>query len=1051
MTHFRFSAALFGLLGGLVFACHLSADEGPAIRFSRDISPLLSANCFQCHGPDAEHRAADLRLDQEEGVAAMFGGGDLAQSEAWARITSSDPDLQMPPPEAHKELKPEEIALIKRWIEQGAVWEGYWAFIPPTQAEVPKLQDESKVHNPIDAFIQARLEMEGLAPSEEADRERLLRRVTLDLTGLPPTIAEIDAFLADESPDAYEKVVDRLLRSPHYGERMTLMWLDAARYGDSSVFHADGPRHMWPWRDWVIKAYNDNKPFDQFTVEQLAGDLLPDSTVEQKVATGFLRNNPTTDEGGAIAEEYRIAYAVDRVRTTSMIWLGLTMECAQCHDHKYDPITQEEYYRFFAYFNQASDPGMQTRNGNQSPVVDIFDEASLAKAAQLKAELPQWEEKRNARRTEAQSDFHSWAVEAAANAKDQPLLPGNALVHLPLDVEQGAEVEATISGKADKAKVHGSATWVEGKHGKAFKLDGGNFIDVGDVASFERDEAFSYGAWIKPEANASGAPIARMDDGQAHRGFDLYTAGGRVAVHIINTWPSNALKVTTKNQLKPDQWQHVFATYDGSSKAAGIKIYFDGVEQEWDIEQDQLSETIRTDRPLYIGRRNPGSPFKGEIDEVRLYDRLLSETDVQALAGSDPIGPLLAKGMEAWTDEEKASLESHYLNTHDQPYQEISQQLAKLKSEIAAAEKPISDVMVMKDVDTPRMTYVLERGSYDAPNKDRPVEPGTPTVLPPLPEGAPANRLALAQWLVRDDHPLTARVTVNRYWYMLFGTGLVPTVEDFGAQGEWPSHPELLDYLAVDFVENGWDIKRLLKQMVMSHTYRQTSRITPQLQQQDPENRLLARGARFRLQGEFIRDNALAASGLLVDEIGHASVKPYQPPGLWNEVSLSGERFVQDKGEKLYRRSMYTYWKRSAPAPAMTIFDAPSRETCVLRRSRTNTPLQALVTLNDPQFVEAARALAQRVTQDGGQSLESQITYAYRLATGVTPRPTAVAALKSAYEEELAVFQAEPDRAKQLLAIGESPRDETIDAAHHAALTVVCSMILNLDALITRG
>ncbi|MEX1040914.1 MAG: DUF1553 domain-containing protein, partial [Pirellulaceae bacterium] len=548
-----------------------------------------------------------------------------------------------------------------------------------------------------------------------------------------------------------------------------------------------------------------------------------------------------------------------------------------------------------------------------------------------------------------------------------------------------------------------------------------------------------------------GAPIARMDDGQAYRGFDLYTAGGKVAVHIINTWPSNALKVTTKTQLKPDQWQHVFATYDGCSKAAGIKIYFDGVEQEWDIEQDRLSETIRTDKPLYIGRRNPGSPFKGEVDEVRVYDRLLSETDVQALAGSDPIGPLLAKGIEAWTDEEKASLENHYLNAHDQPYQELSQQLAKLKSEIAAAEKPVSDVMVMKDVDTPRMTYVLERGSYDAPNKERPVQPGTPSVLPPLPEDAPANRLALAQWLVRDDHPLTARVTVNRYWYMLFGTGLVPTVEDFGAQGEWPSHPELLDYLAVDFVESGWDVKRLIKQMVMSHTYRQTSRITPELRQQDPENRLLARGARFRLQGEFIRDNALAASGLLVDEIGHVSVKPYQPPGLWNEVSLSGERFVQDKGEKLYRRSMYTYWKRSAPAPAMTIFDAPSRETCVLRRSRTNTPLQALVTLNDPQFVEAARALAQRITQDGGQSLESQITYAYRLATGVTPRPTAVAALKSAYEEELAVFQAEPDRAKQLLAIGESPRDETIDAAHHAALTVVCSMILNLDALITRG
>jgi hypothetical protein len=957
----------------------------------------------------------------------------------------------MPPPASPHQLKAEQVASLRQWIEHGAKWEGHWAFIPPVKGELPRVNSGGWGRNPIDAFILARLEQEGLSPGPEADRERLLRRVTFDLTGLPPTLEEIDAFVADTSENAYEKVVDRLLSSEHFGERMALAWMDAARYGDTSVFHADGPRDMWPWRDWVIRAFNRNQPFDQFTVEQLAGDLLPEATLQQKIATGFLRNNATTDEGGAIDEEFRVEYAVDRVKTTSVVWLGLTMECGQCHNHKYDPIMQQDYYRFFAYFNQSSDPGLQTRGGNQAPLVNVVDEQATKQAEALKAALPALTAKLSERARGADGDFLAWAKDAAIKAKDQPLLPGNVLVHLPLDEQSGDLASAIVAGEDRKAKLNGNATWVEGKHGRAFRCDGSNYIDAADVAGFERTDAFSYGAWVKPQGAADGAILARMDDASNYRGYDLIAgAGGKISVHIINTWPGNAIKVTTNNSLKPDQWQHVFITYDGSSKAAGITIYFDGQKQDWGIEQDRLSDTIRTPKPLHIGRRNPGAPLKGDIDEVRIYARQLSATEVAALAGSDPIGPLLAKDPAAWTADERQSLLTHYLNNHDAAYHQISKEIAQLNSQIAAAEKPASTVMVMQDVGSPRMTYVLNRGNYAAPNKDQPVEPGVPSALPPLAADAPANRLGLARWLVQPHHPLTARVAVNRYWQMLFGTGLVKTTEDFGAQGEPPSHADLLDWLAVDFVEHGWDVKRAIKQLVMSSTYRQSSRVTRELYERDPENRLLARGPRFRLQGEFIRDNALAASGLLVKKIGGPGVRPYHPSGLWEEASESGAVFVQDHGENLYRRSMYTYWKRSVPPPNMLIFDTPTRESCSVRRSRTNTPLQALVLLNDPQFVEAARALAQRAIKQGG-SLDEQIATAYRLATGLSPSPLVLSTLKASYQQELTVFQADAERAKKLLAVGEAKRDEAIDAAAHAAMAAVCSIILNLDVALTRS
>jgi len=1042
--------ALLVLTIGFVSAGHTHAQQ---VHFNRDIRPILSGKCSKCHGPDEGHRQAELRLDKEDGIRHAFDGG-LAASEGWARIISDDPDTVMPPRDSHVELTAGEIANLRKWVEDGATWEGHWSFIPPLS---PPLPDNSQSelsnwgHNAIDAFALNRMQLQGLQPNPEAGKELLIRRVTLDLTGLPPTIEEIDAFLTDASDFAYETVVDRLLASPHFGERMAVSWMDAARYGDTSVFHADGQRDMWPWRDWVINAYNSNKPFDQFTREQLAGDLIPDASSDQKVATGFLRNNATTDEGGLIEEEYRVEYAVDRVKTTSMVWLGLSMECAQCHNHKYDPITQEEYYQFFAFFNQAADPGRQTRNGNQAPTVDLFDDDKLAKADRKQVRLTTIEADMAARTTEAEADFNVWLVTASEQAKSGPVEPADPSLHVALDETEGTSVADVVRPDVP-GKLHGPTKWVIGRSGNAFESDGSNWIDLGDAGNFDGTSGFSYGCWIRPADAGNGAPIARMTSRTAHRGYDIHLANGQVAVHLINTWPSNAIKVTTKKQLKANEWQHVFVTYDASQKAAGVQIYVDGEAWEWSIEQDSLTDSIESAGPFSIGRRNPDAQYKGLVDDVRIYHRVLSAEDISGLAGSSAITPLLTKSTEDRTVEDTAQLRQHYLSTVDEQYQQLAAKQAKLKTRIADLRKPLVNVMVMKDVDEMRDTFVLERGNYASPLKDRKLTPGVPGALPALPEGSSANRLGLADWLTSPSHPLTARVAVNRYWSLLFGEGIVSSLADFGAQGEWPSHPDLLDWLASDFINSDWNIQRSIKQMVMSATYRQSSVVSARKLATDPLNRLLARGARFRLQAEFVRDNALAACGLLKTDIGGAGVKPYQPAGLWNEVSLNGSlRFEQDHGDNLYRRSMYTYWRRSAPAPSMTLFDAPTREKCAMQRSRTNTPLQALVTLNDVQFVEAARVLAEVALKQGGPTAKDQIHFAFRRAAGTQPSTQVQAILQEAFDEELLRFQKEIEAATQLISAGEAPRDEDLNPAVHAAMTVVASMILNLDQTLTRS
>lgn len=1042
-------AALTGCLSGQCFA------QDKTIDFNRDIRPILSDNCFLCHGPAESTREADLRLDVREAAVASGAlvAGKPEASDIVERVYSDDEDSVMPPADSNKHLTDKQRDLIKQWVAEGAEYQEHWSFVAPQKST------QFNSDRPIDYFVEKTLHAEGLALSPQADLRTLIRRVTFDLTGVPPTMAEVDSFLKDATTRgvdvAFETIVDRLLDSSAYGERMALAWLDAARYGDTSVMHADGPRDMWPWRDWVINAYNANMPFDQFTVEQLSGDLIPNATVEQKIASGFNRNHATSDEGGAFPEELRVDYVVDRVQTTATVWMGLTMECAQCHDHKYDPLSQKEYYQFFAYFNNTADPGMQTRNGNQSPTVDVIDKVRAGKLAELMTKIEATRKQRDAYKALVEPAFVAWAKIATekASSDDKPVKELTGLTHwFPLDETDGKELKNEISGSIATLE-KGKLASGERDGNKTLKLDGRTqFFCAEQVPELKRINPFSFAAWIKYDGKSGGAIFSKMDVAQNHRGYDLWIQGANIGTHIINSWPGNALKVVSKDALKANTWQHVVVTYDGRSKANGVKIYIDGKLSKNTVEQDSLTGSIAAKVPFKIGSRSQGANWKGEVDDIRIYDRSLPTEEV-SFAKGDVIGGILGTATEERTESQVETLRNYFLANEDAQYQKLSTELANVSKQHVNLNTKPTTTMVMQDnpKDKMRMTYVLDRGQYDSPKKEQAVQPGVPAALPALVEGSPKNRLGLAQWLVRPDHPLTARVAVNRYWMMLFGNGLVRTVGDFGAQGAAPSHPELLDWLAIDFVESNWDVKRMLKQIVMSKTYRQSSRQEKIHLEKDPTNRLLARAPRFRLHGEFIRDQALVLSGLLFDSVGGPSVKPYQPVNIWNEVSINkGLRYTQDKGQKLYRKSMYTYWKRSAPMPNMMIFDAPSREKCVVQRARTNTPLQALVTLNDPQFVEAARALAQRLIKSEHNE-SKRIDLAYQLATARGATQHEIKVLLNLLADQRKRFAADPESAKMFLAVGDSERDESIDMIEHAAWAVIAQMILNLDETLSRG
>ncbi len=1054
------------LAGGSAQAAPPGAKPGQRVKagsvpmrvdYDRDVRPILSENCYKCHGFDPNQRQAGLRLDTAEGaVKALSSGGHAivagnpGASALMQRVLAGGA-LHMPPVSTGKKLTPAQIVVLKQWIMQGGKYDAHWAFVTPKRPAVPTVRNTAWAKNPLDRFILARLEKEGLKPSPEAERGILIRRLSFDLTGLPPTPAEVDAFVHDAGKDAYDRVVDRLLASPHYGERMAVSWLDLARYADTHGFHIDSQRDMWRWREWVIEAYNKNLSYDQFVVQQLAGDLLPNPTLDQRIASGFNRNHPINFEGGAIPEEYATAYIVDRIDTTATAFMGLTMRCAQCHDHKYDPVTQKDYYRFFALFHNVSEQGLDGSAGNAVPFLKAPDAAQKAQLEAAEGKLAAAQQALKTRTAEAQPALAAWMKAMTVTPDAMAPVTNGLAAYYRLNEGQGADLHDT-SGTIPVVALTGKPAWSPGRFGPVLALDGATTADLGTKIGFERSDKFSYGAWVNPASTEAMTVLSRMDDSADFRGFDLYISGGQVYVHLIHAWDKNAIRVNTKPVLEANKWTHLFVTYDGSSKAKGITIYVNGKPAPLDMTHDSLTGSIQTTVPLRIGRRSIAAPFKGMIEAIRIYRRQVSADEVQQIADFDTLRQVLATSEEKRTPEQRTRLATYYLSAQDEPYRRLSADLAAAQSARDVIDKSIPTTMVMQEMDKPRDTFILQRGQYDKPGEK--VFAGTPDFLPPLPPG-PANRLTMARWLVDPSHPLTARVAVNRTWQMLFGTGLVKTAEDFGTQGERPSHPELFDWLATEFIRTGWDTKALLRLIVTSATYRQSSKVTPALKERDPENRLLARGARFRLQGEFVRDQALAVSGLLVEKVGGPSVHPYQPAGLWEELafggSFSAQTYVQDHGENLYRRGMYTFWKRTCPPPSLQAFDAPEREFCLVRRSVTNTPLQALTLMNDPTYVEASRKLAERIMKEGGTTPEQHIAYAYRLAMGRKPRAAEIETMLGLFNRQAVVFRRDPPGAKQLLAIGESARDASLDTTDLAAWTTVASVLLNLDETITKG
>ncbi len=1051
---------LLSLLIASTFCASAFAAD-PQVDFGRQIRPLLADKCFKCHGLNRDEDETEYQMDTKDGLFAKLDDGPAIvpgqpeESLLYQRLVSSDEDERMPPADYNKKMKPAEVELIKQWIKQGAPWQQHWSLVNPERPELPKVEDTKWSKNDIDRFVLARIEAAKLKPAPEADKETIIRRVTLDLTGLPPTLPEIDAFLADKSPQAYEKLVDRLLKSPHYAEHMARYWLDAARYADTHGLHLDSIRQIWPYRDWVINAFDKNMPFDQFTIEQLAGDLLPNSTIDQKIATGFNRCNVSTSEGGIIDAEFDVQYTVDRVSTMSAVWMGVTMGCVTCHEHKFDPFEMKDFYQLYAFFDNLDG---KVRDGNKplhAPIITAPNPANREKVAELSGVIESMKKDQQSARAAALNGFEPWATAQRAKTGDKALPSAGLIGHWMFDETEGDTVVSSV-GTVSPGKLAG-AKRVAGKLGKAVDTTGNTYVDLGDFANFERTDAFSYGAWVKLRpGNKGGGVITRMDDGAAHRGYDLYVSNNRVYAHIISAWEGNAIRIDTKNQLKVNEWQHVLITYDGSSKASGVTVYINGKASPVNVTHDTLSDTIKSSVSLKVGRRTPGAPFNGLVDEVRIYDRLLSAAEASSLAGGGGIAELLAIAPAKRSAQQTQTLQDHYLATNPSDFKKIADELKKTEAEKSKLEKDGQiATLIWKERAKPRQTHILLRGAYDKPGP--PVSPNTPAALPPLTglkDGERPTRLHLAKWLVSDDNPATSRVTVNRFWQQYFGAGIVKTTDDLGSQGTPPTHPQLLDWLAVEFREGGWDIKEMQKLIVMSATYRQSSNTDAAKTKADPENQLLSRGPRFRVDAEVVRDNALASSGLLVRAIGGASVKPYQPAGIWKAVGYTDSNtanFKRDSGEKLYRRTLYTFWKRTAPPPTMVALDAPSRETCTVRRSRTNTPLAALALMNDEQFVEAARQVASRAMTEGGKTDKEHAIYAFRLATSRHPSDAEVAVLLDVYKTSLERFTKDNKAANELVQVGESKPDAALKVEQLAAWTVVANMILNLDETVTKG
>ena len=1064
-------------LGMALSAAAAWPDDGPAgrIGFNVDVRPVLADTCFACHGPDENTRQADLRLDTKESLFGQRDGGAVVvpgrpeASELIRRITSDDPNVRMPPADADRQFDAAQIELLRQWIEQGAAWEGHWSFQPVQRPSLPAVSQPGWLRIPIDAFVLSKLDARELSPARDASPETLVRRVTLDLTGLPPTPDEIDAFLADSSPNRYERLVDRLMASPAYGEHMAVAWLDAARFADSSGYQSDGHRDMSRWRDWLIAALNAGMPFDQFTIEQLAGDLLPDPTLDQLIATAFHRNHRANSEGGSIPEEFLVEYAADRVDTTATVWLGLTVGCARCHDHKYDPITQKDYYSLFAYFNQLDEKGRVWKEGSSPPYVLSPTPAQQhdlqVREARLAVAERDWQEQAAAR-DEAQREWEHSLRQGVPETPIDWTITDDLVAWYPLASKldpsvqreiRRTETEIDFNNQVDTGKVGahqhspamstGDAVFVAEER-PALRLDGKQFVDAGDVANFGYFESFTVAAWIKPRGDMTGGLVTRTSDDSDRVGWALHLQDGHVQVHLTNRWLDDALRIQSSSTLGRERWQQVLMTYDGSRTAKGVQIFVNGERQESEVLLDMLNQTMVNKEPLRIGSTGENRPIAGDIADVRIYQRRLSDDEAITVSVSEPIDQLVAIPPERRTMRQSIKVREHFLRSAGpEDMREAHVRLRSLREDLWSFMRSLPTTMVMADAPEMRPTFVLERGAYDNPTI--PVSAGIPEAFkaPAQPPGD--DRLALARWLVDADNPLTARVAVNREWQRFFGNGIVKTAEDFGTQGERPSHPDLLDWLATEFIRSGWDMKGLHRLIVTSAAYRQSSIASPELISVDPDNRFLARGPRFRMTAELIRDSALAASGLLQTRIGGPSVRPYQPEGLWSAIS-SIKEYTRSSGPNLYRRSLYSFVKRTVVNPTVGVFDATTRESCSVRRSRTNTPLQALTLMNDVTFIEAARVLAERTLQESRPSHSQRLQSMFRRLVGRRPSAEELAILAASLERHQQHFASNADAANSLLGVGEAPVDESLDPIGLAAYACVASVILNLDEVVTK-
>lgn len=1033
------------------------ALAGTPVSYAYQVRPILSDKCFACHGPDAGKREAGLRLDSAEGSAAPLKDspgsaivpGDLAKSAAWQRIISEDPELVMPPPKSHLTLSEEEKATLRRWIEEGAKYEPHWAFLPlPETVAVPQPEDAAWARGDLDRFVRARLEAEKLEPSPAADPLRWLRRATLDLTGLPPSIEEIAAFQAaaqSDLPAAKSAAVDRLLASPGFGEHFAVPWLDAARYADSYGYQSDMLTAFWPWRDWVVRSFNANLPIDQFMTWQVAGDLLPDATRDQKLATTFNRLHRLTNEGGSVAEEFLVENMADRVHTFGSVFLALTMECTRCHDHKYDPIGMRDYYSLGAFFNSIPERGFYSAQSIQpSPgllLPDSEQEKQLSQGNQQVAEAMAALEKR---RAESDADFDAWLASAPATAPTSDLV-----THLGFDGEGAAAGLADAAGAAEANG--GGLPRVTGRSGAALKFDGDTGVALPGRLGYDRCDAWTIDMVIR-DTVGNPAPVVLLHRSfgtdVGYNGLELLLADGHLEARIVRDWPGNAIAVRSLAKVPRDQWSRVTWTYDGSSSTREIRLYLDGAPLETEVTADKIWKSITTrthgDGTATIGQRFRDRGFQGgEVDELRIFSRALAPLEVSALQDAGRWAAAMADPAA-----NRVALKELWLSAIDAGYRTANASLRDARAALIAVEEKIFEIPVMRDSAQPRPAHILARGAYDAPRgKDNEVGRDTfSQILIPFPKDAPRDRLGLARWLTDPRHPLTSRVFVNRVWANFFGAGIVETSDNFGLQGSLPSHPELLDWMARDFISHGWDLKRLCREIVLSATYGQDSRMRSGLKEKDPANHLLARGPSRRLSSEQIRDFALSASGLLQQREGGPPVSPYQPgEDLWRESNAFSPAYSRSNGADLYRRSLYSVWKRTAPLPNMLAFDSPTREVCTIRRPQTNTPLQALVLLNDAQFVEAARSLVAKVNP---LPVEQRISAAFAACASRPPSEQEEKLLAELHQEQLEFFKSDPDSAKKILALGDSPAARDLDPVEAAAMTVVCQAILNLDASI---